>query len=243
MLELTELTKRYNGSVTPAADCISLMVRDGEIFGFLGANGAGKTTTIQMITGILKPDSGSVRICGLDLGRQAAQAKRLFGYVPDHPSLYERLTGGEYLTFLADAYRLSPEKRKKNISHYTEFFEIAPMLSAPIRTYSHGMRQRLVLAGSLIHEPRVWILDEPFTGLDPVFAYAMKAEMRAQREKGTAVFFSTHRLENAEMLCDRIGILCFGRLKAVGTPEELRNRAGRESSLEEVFLRMAEQRE
>ncbi len=242
MLKLHELTKWYSKKITPAVDHISLHVKPGEIFGFIGPNGAGKTTTIKMITGILEPSEGSISICGKDIVKEPVEAKRLFGYVPDNPDIYDRLTGIEYLQFLSDIYGVPGTERKALISKYAELFGIQDALGNQIRSYSHGMRQKLVLIGALVHQPKLWIMDEPMVGLDPMAAHSLKEEMRKHCEKGNTVFFSTHVLEVAEKLCDRVGIIADGRLAAVGTMEELRQQAGRDSSLEEIFLRTVEQK-
>ncbi len=237
MLKLQELTRWYSKKNTPAVDHISLHVKPGEIFGFIGPNGAGKTTTIKMITGIIAPGEGSISICGKDIVKEPVEAKRLFGYVPDNPDIYDRLTGIEYLEFLGDIYGIPGDERKSRILQYAEMFGIQDVLGNQIRSYSHGMRQKLVLIGALIHQPKLWIMDEPMVGLDPMAAHLLKEEMRKHCEKGNTVFFSTHVLEVAEKLCDRVGIIADGRLVAVGTMEELREKAGSDSSLEEIFLR------
>ncbi len=241
MLKLQELTKWYSKKNTPAVDHISLHVKPGEIFGFIGPNGAGKTTTIKMITGILTPNEGTVSICGKDIVREPVEAKRLFGYVPDNPDIYDRLTGMEYLEFLGDIYGVSGTERQERIAHYGQMFGIQDVLGNQIRSYSHGMRQKLVLMGALLHKPKLWIMDEPMVGLDPMAAHLLKEEMRAHCKAGNTVFFSTHVLEVAEKLCDRVGIIADGRLVAVGTLEELRKKAGSDSSLEEIFLKTVEQ--
>ena len=237
MLELIDLTKRYDIKSIPAVLDLNLKIGRGEIFGFIGPNGAGKTTTIKMITGILKPTEGTVLINGTDMRKDPVKCKSFFGYVPDNPDVYERLTGMEYLNFLADIYRVSPAERKARIDRYTEAFGIAAAVRNPIKSFSHGMRQKLVITGALIHEPMLWILDEPMVGLDPMAAHVLKEEMRAHCAKGNTVFFSTHVLEVAEKLCDRVGIIRNGELAAVGTLEELRAQAENgESSLEDIFL-------
>ncbi len=241
MLKLQELTKWYSKRNTPAVDHISLHVKPGEIFGFIGPNGAGKTTTIKMITGILSPDEGTISICGKDIVKEPVAAKRLFGYVPDNPDIYDRLTGVEYLEFLGDIYGIPGGERKSRILQYATMFGIQDVLGNQIRSYSHGMRQKLVLIGALIHQPKLWIMDEPMVGLDPMAAHLLKEEMRMHCKKGNTVFFSTHVLEVAEKLCDRVGIIADGRLVAVGTLEELRQKAGSDSSLEEIFLHTVEQ--
>ena len=241
MLKINELTKWYSKKNTPAVNHISLHVKPGEIFGFIGPNGAGKTTTIKMITGILTPSEGTISVCGKDIVKEPVDAKRLFGYVPDTPDIYDRLTGSEYLEFLGDVYGVSGQERQIRIAQYAQIFGIESVLGNQIKSYSHGMRQKLVLIGALIHQPKLWIMDEPMVGLDPMAAHLLKEEMRKHCEKGNTVFFSTHVLEVAEKLCDRVGIIADGRLVAVGTMEELRKQAGQDSSLEEIFLRTIEQ--
>lgn len=189
MLELIDLTKRYDIKSIPAVLDLNLKIGRGEIFGFIGPNGAGKTTTIKMITGILKPTEGTVLINGTDMRKDPVKCKSFFGYVPDNPDVYERLTGMEYLNFLADIYRVSPAERKARIDRYTEAFGIAAAVRNPIKSFSHGMRQKLVITGALIHEPMLWILDEPMVGLDPMAAHVLKEEMRAHCAKGNTVFF------------------------------------------------------
>lgn len=237
MLELIALTKRYDIKSVPAVLDLNLNVAEGEIFGFIGPNGAGKTTTIKMITGILEPTGGTVRINGTDLKKNPVQCKSFFGYVPDNPDVYERLTGMEYLNFMADVYQVPFIERKGRISKYVEMFGLGGAIQNQIKSFSHGMRQKLVITGALIHAPKLWILDEPMVGLDPMAAHILKEEMRAHCNKGNTVFFSTHVLEVAEKLCDRVGIIKGGELAAVGTLAELRAKAAKgESSLEELFL-------
>lgn len=239
MLELKGLTKRYDIRSVPAVLDLNLNVADGEIFGFIGPNGAGKTTTIKMITGILEPTEGQVLIDGMDLKKDPVKCKSCFGYVPDNPDIYERLTGMEYLNFMADVYQVSQSERKRRIDKYIQMFEISGAIQNQIKSYSHGMRQKLVLTGALIHSPKLWILDEPMVGLDPMAAHILKQEMRAHCGQGNTVFFSTHVLEVAEKLCDRVGIIIGGELAAVGTLAELRAKAAKGgSSLEDIFLKI-----
>lgn len=239
MLKLEHLSKAYAKGKTKAVDDLSLHVQRGEIFGFIGPNGAGKTTTIKMICGIINPDAGSVRIDGHDLAADPLGAKRSLGFVPDASNVYERLTGLEYLNFLADVYGVDADTRRARIEKYLTLFELTGAAGSLIRSYSRGMRQKLTVAGALLHNPPLWILDEPMTGLDPRAAHLLKQEMRAHCDEGNTVFFSTHVLEVAEKLCDRIGIINRGRLIAVGTLEELR--AGETGeSLEQLFLELTE---
>ena len=236
MISITGLSKTYSKGGKPAVDDLDLFVNDGEIFGFIGPNGAGKSTTIKMLTGIIPPDSGSVVINGEDMIEDPVEAKKLVGYVPDSPDLYERLTGIEYLDFLGDIYEVPAEVRQERIKKYAEMFEMSENLNDQIKSYSHGMRQKIVVMGALLHDPEVWILDEPMVGLDPRAAHLLKEEMRNHCKKGNTVFFSTHVLEVAEKLCDRIGIISHGKLVATGTIEELREKASQDGSLESIFL-------
>lgn len=235
MLTLKNLTKSYSRGHVKAVDSLNLQIGAGEIFGFIGPNGAGKTTTIKMICGILTPDEGSVEIAGFDMAKQPLEAKRTFGYVPDNHEIYERLTGQEYLNFIADVYRVGAKTRKERAEKYLRLFEIADAAGDPIRTYSHGMKQKLMITATLLHKPALWILDEPMVGLDPRSALLLKEEMRAHCAEGNTVFFSTHVLEVAERLCTRIGIIHGGKLIAAGTLEELRNGEANES-LEKIFF-------
>ncbi|GHU84294.1 ABC transporter ATP-binding protein [Clostridia bacterium] len=237
MLHLTHLSKAYNKGSVRAVDDISLHVRRGEIFGFIGPNGAGKTTTIKMICGIINPDEGNVTIDGHDIVSDPIAAKRAMGFVPDAANVYERLTGAEYLNFLADVYGVDAQTRAERMERYLTMFEIKDVAGSSIKSYSRGMRQKLTLTGALLHNPPLWILDEPMSGLDPRAAHQLKQEMRAHCDAGNTVFFSTHVLEVAEKLCDRIGIINGGKLIAVGTLDELRAGDAGES-LETLFLEL-----
>lgn len=239
MIELKNLSKSYNKGKIKAVDNLNLHVKPGEIFGFLGPNGAGKTTTIKMIIGLLNADEGSIRVNGHDQKKQALEVKRSIGYVPDNPDVYERLTGLEYLNFMGDVYKVPADIRKERIKRFTDMFGLSDALSDLIKSYSHGMRQKIVLTGALIHDPALWVLDEPLVGLDPKSAHLLKELMRNHCDKGNSVFFSTHVLEVAEKLCDRIGIIHKGRLIAIGTLEELR-KGDQADSLESIFLELTE---
>jgi ABC-2 type transport system ATP-binding protein len=261
MIELENLSKTYAKKATkkgakaakPAVDSLSLEIRSGEIFGFLGPNGAGKTTTIKMLTGVLKPDSGRVRIDGIELARLPLEAKARFGYVGDNPELWNRLKAAEFLNFMADVYGVGDEERGGRIERYARRFAIADALGAPIASYSRGMKQKLCIVASLVHEPSNWILDEPLVGLDPEAAFELKALMRERTAAGASVFFSTHVMEVAEKLCDRIGVISGGKLVFVGSLEELRERRaaanggeaipsdGGDESLERLFLDLVEE--
>lgn len=238
MLKLEGLTKAYARGAKPAVDGINLHVRRGEIFGFIGPNGAGKTTTIKMLCGILVPDAGRVEINGVDMARDPIAAKRGFCYVPDVHDTYDRLTGQEYLNFIADVYGVDTKTRQERAAKYLEMFEIADAAGEQIKSYSHGMKQKLLITAALLPAPPLWVLDEPMTGLDPKSAALLKDEMRAHTAEGNSVFFSTHVLDVAERLCDRIGIINDGRLIAVGTLDELRG--GKNESLESLFLELTD---
>lgn len=238
MIEIKGVSKTYAKGKKKAVDDISLDIRNGEIFGFLGPNGAGKTTTIKMMTGILLPDAGSIEINGIDIVKNPVEAKKNIGFVPDNPEIFNRLTGIEYLNFIADVYEVSEEERHKNIAQMGEEFKIKDALPSSINSYSHGMKQKLVLMGALLHNPPVWILDEPMVGLDPESAFELKNMMRRHTDAGNSVFFSTHVMEVAEKLCDRIGIIKAGKIIFTGTIDELRNLRKEDESLENLFLEL-----
>ena len=237
MLTIEHLTKTYGGP-QKAVDDLSLALRPGEIYGFLGPNGAGKTTTIKIVTGILQYKEGRVTVCGHDLATNTIEAKRHIGYVSDSHILYDRLTGREYVNFLADVYGVDVATRKKRAEELLESFELTSAYDSQISTSSHGMKQKINVIGALIHDPDLWILDEPMTGLDPQSAFILKERMRAHCNAGKTVFFSTHVLEVAEKLCDRVGIIVKGKLLLEGTLSEIHAAKG-EGSLEEVFLSVA----
>ena len=239
MIELKNVTKSYARGKVKAVDDLSLKVERGEIFGFIGPNGAGKTTTIKMLTGILSPDSGSISIGGRDMLAEPVEAKKMIGYVPDSHDVFDRLKGIEYLNFIGDVYGVPQKERAERIEKYLAMFEITDAAGELVRSYSHGMKQKLTLTGALIHKPPLWLLDEPLTGLDPKSALALKDEMRAHCREGNTVFFSTHILEVAERLCDRIGIIYKGKLAAVGTMDCLRS-GGRDATLEQIFFELTE---
>ncbi|GAB6439191.1 MULTISPECIES: ABC transporter ATP-binding protein [Bacillus] len=237
MIEITNVSKSYNGSTYAVKD-LSLSVPSGEIFGFLGPNGAGKSTTIKMITGIHGVDKGTIAINGIDIMKNPMEAKRTFGYVPDSPDMFLRLKGIEYLNFMADMYEVPKEVRQERIESLAKKFDLYNALSDQIQSYSHGMRQKIVIIGVLVHEPDVWILDEPLTGLDPKSAYILKEMMREHADKGKIVFFSTHVLEVAEKLCDRVAIINKGNLQFKGNLDEMRDHFKSNESLEKMFLEM-----
>lgn len=239
MLNIKNVSKSYNKGAVKAVDSLNLHVRNGEIFGFLGPNGAGKTTTIKMIVGLLNQDSGSITIRGFDNQKQSLEAKKRIGYVPDNPDIYNKLTGLEYLNFMADVYEVPLKERKDRIAHFLDMFGLKEAATDIIKSYSHGMKQKIVLTGALIHDPELWILDEPLVGLDPKSAHILKDLMRKHCDKGNSVFFSTHVLEVAERLCDRIGIINRGKLIAIGTVDELK-KGENADTLENIFLELTE---
>ena len=231
MLEIKNLTKTYKGGKT-AVDDLSLTVRAGDIYGFIGHNGAGKTTTIKAVVGIHDFDKGEIRVDGKDVRTQSLACKKAMAYIPDNPDIYEYLTGIQYLNFLADIYQVPGKAREERIRREAEDFGIYSVLGDLVSTYSHGMRQKLALTGALIHEPKLLVLDEPFVGLDPEASLLLKRKMHAFCEKGSAIFFSTHVLEVAEKLCNRIAVISAGKLKVEGDTKELT----RDRSLEDVFM-------
>ena len=231
MLEIKNLTKTYKGGKT-AVDNLSLTVRAGDIYGFIGHNGAGKTTTIKAVVGIHDFDKGEIRVDGKDVRTQSLACKKAMAYIPDNPDIYEYLTGIQYLNFLADIYQVPGKEREERICREAEDFGIYSVLGDLVSTYSHGMRQKLALTGALIHEPKLLVLDEPFVGLDPEASLLLKRKMHAFCEKGSAIFFSTHVLEVAEKLCNRIAVISGGKLIVEGDTKELT----RDKSLEDVFM-------
>ena len=242
MLEILNLSKSYAKGTVRAVDNLSVSVKNGEIFGFIGPNGAGKTTTIKSIAGILPIESGQIVINGADVSASPIRAKSDLGYVPDNHEVYDRLTGTEYLNFIGDVYGVPSDVRAERMSRYLEMFEIDKAAGEQIRSFSHGMKQKLVITGALLHNPPLWLLDEPMVGLDPRSSMLLKQEMRAHCAQGNTVFFSTHVLEVAEKLCDRIGIIMKGKLIAVGTLDELRSGESGES-LEQIFFELTESAE
>ncbi len=235
LIETRNLVKRY-GDKSAVKD-VSFDVKAGEIFGFLGPNGAGKTTTIKIIVGLLQPTSGSVKVGGYDVQLQPLQAKAASGYVPDTPNLYAKLTGRELLRFVGDLYNLDKRLMAQRIDDLLRMFDLAAAAEDTIDSYSHGMQQKTALAAALMHDPKVLVLDEPTVGLDPKSARLIKDILRQMAERGAAVFLSTHILEIAERMCDRIGIINQGELIAAGTMDELRalDKSG-QASLEDIFL-------
>lgn len=239
MIEIRGISKSYVKN-KKSVDNLSLEIKDGEIFGFLGPNGAGKTTTIKMLTGILNADKGDVFIDGYSITKNPIEAKKSFGFIPDSPDMFLKLKGIEYLNFIGDIYNVDSDTRRTKIEQLAKEFGIFENLNARIQSYSHGMRQKLLIIGVLMIEPKNWILDEPLTGLDPKSAYDLKEKMKEHRDKGNSVFFSTHVLEVAEKLCDRIGIIKEGKLIFVGTYEEMKEKFSGTGSLEEMFLEITD---
>jgi ABC-2 type transport system ATP-binding protein len=239
MIELDHVTKTY-GSRT-AVDDLTLHIPGGELFAFLGPNGAGKTTTIKMMCGLLFPTIGTVKVGGYDLQTNGDHARQLISYVPDQPYLYEKLTGREFLQFIADMYRMEPSHAQQRLGEVIELFGLAGFVDDLTERYSHGMRQRTVFAAALLHEPRILIVDEPTVGLDPRSVRLLKDLLRRQANSGVTVFLSTHSLDVVEELADRIGIVERGRLIGCGTLGTLRQQASLDGSLEEVFLKMTEE--
>ena len=231
MLRIEGLTKTYKGA-KKAIDSLSLEVKSGEIFGFIGHNGAGKTTTLKCIAGILDFEEGEIFVDGKSVKTQEMEAKQVLAYVPDNPDLYEYLTGIQYLNFIADVYGVGAQERTEKIERYGKEFEISEWFGDLISSYSHGMRQKLAVISALIHSPKLLILDEPFVGLDPKASLKLKEIMREVCANGGAIFFSTHVLEVAEKLCDRIAIIKDGKLVVSGVTEELTDG----KSLESVFM-------
>ena len=239
MLELQNVTKAYNKGSVKAVDSLSMTVNDGEIFGFLGPNGAGKTTSIRMLTGILQPDEGELLLDGISIKERPIAAKRTFAFVPDNPETFSRLKAIEYLDFISDVYKIPQEEKKERIKTYCEKFGMMENLDSRIASFSHGMKQKLFLIASLITDPKNWILDEPMVGLDPEAAFTIKEIMRERAAAGKTIFFSTHVMEVAEKLCDRIGIIKKGKLVFIGTMAELQAQHGEPGqSLEDIFLKL-----
>jgi ABC-2 type transport system ATP-binding protein len=237
MIQLKALTKRY-GSFT-AVDAIDLNVPKGQLFGFLGPNGAGKTTTLRMIAGILRPTSGSVRIGGIDLAENPTAAKAVLGYIPDRPFIYEKLTGAEFLQFVAGLYGLDGAVVERRMSELLALFDLSEWRDELVESYSHGMRQKLIISSAFLHRPDVIVVDEPMVGLDPKAARLLKDLFREYTRRGHTIMMSTHTLEVAESVCDRIAIIHGGRIRAAGTMEELYAsvEAGARG-LEELFLKL-----
>jgi ABC-2 type transport system ATP-binding protein len=237
MIELQALTKRY-GTFT-AVDAIDLTVPRGELFGFLGPNGAGKTTTLRMIAGILQPTAGTVRIAGIDVAADPIAAKARLGFIPDRPFIYEKLTGAEFLRFVAGLYDQSGDAVERRMTELLALFDLLDWKDELVESYSHGMRQKLIISSAFLHRPHVIVVDEPMVGLDPKAAKVLKDLFREYTRRGHTIMMSTHTLEVAQSLCDRVGIIQNGKIRACGTMAELRAYAAAgEEGLEEIFLRL-----
>lgn len=235
MLKIEHLTKKYGDF--KAVDDLSLSIAPGEIYGFIGHNGAGKTTTLKSVVGILQFDEGEIFIDGTSVKSDPLKSKKEIAYIPDNPDIYEFMTGIKYLNFIADIFGVDSVKRLKRIREYAGLFELTADLAQPISTYSHGMKQKLAIISAWLHDPKLIIMDEPFVGLDPKAAHILKGMMREVCDKGGAIFFSTHVLEVAEKLCDKIAIIKDGKLIRSGTMEDVKG----DDSLEEVFLELEEE--
>ena len=235
MIKIKNVSKSYNKN-EKVIDNINLEIKDGEIFGFLGPNGAGKTTTIKMMTGILDIDDGDILIDGKSIIKNSLEAKKRIGFVPDNPDMFLKLKGIEFLNFISDIYEIPEHIRKERIESLAKEFDIYDVLNEKIQNYSHGMRQKIVIISVLLHNPKNWILDEPLTGLDPKSAYNLKTRMKEHANCGNTVFFSTHILEIAEKICDRIAIIDNGKILFVGTLKEVREALKKDISLEELFM-------
>lgn len=237
MIEISNLTKRY-GNITAVSD-LNLTIPSGQFFGFLGPNGAGKTTTIKTLVGLLKPSSGTVKVEGFDVQKQPIQAKQVVGFIPDKPFIYEKLTGREFLQFNAGLYQVAPNEIESRIAQLLDTFELSDWGNELVESFSHGMRQKLVMSAALIHQPKVIVVDEPMVGLDPKGARMVKKIFREICTQGTTIFMSTHTLEIAEQMCDKIAIIQKGQIIAEGTIDELRRLAKSSlSSLEDIFLEL-----
>ena len=235
MLKIEHLTKSYSGK--KAVDDLSLEIKSGEIYGFIGHNGAGKTTTIKSACGILKFDSGDIFVDGVSVKSDPIACKQKIAYIPDNPDLYDFLPAIKYLNFIADIYGVTKEERTERIKEYADLFGLTDDLAQPISSYSHGMKQKLAIISALIHKPKLMLLDEPFVGLDPTAPHQLKLIMRKMCDEGGAIFFSTHVLEVAEKLCDKIAIIKSGKLLVSGPTAEVRG----DTSLEQVFLELVDE--
>ena len=232
MLKITGLTKSYGGN--NAVDDLSLHIKPGEIYGFIGHNGAGKTTTLKCIAGILGFEKGEILINGINVKTEPVKSKQVLAYIPDNPDLYEYMSGIKYLNFIADIFGVPADERQESIRKYADTFELTADLGQPISAYSHGMKQKLAVIAAWMHTPKLIIMDEPFVGLDPKAAFLLKGMMREHCDNGGAIFFSTHVLEVAEKLCDKVAIIKQGKLIKSGTMEDVKG----DESLEEVFLEL-----
>ena len=236
MLKIEHLTKTFGDKA--AVDDLSLHIAPGEIYGFIGHNGAGKSTTLKSAAGIQQYDNGEITIGGISLKADPLGCKRIMAYIPDNPDIYDYMTGIQYLNFIADIFKVDSKLRSERIRDYADRFQLTQDLAQPVAAYSHGMKQKLALISAWIHEPKLILMDEPFVGLDPVASHLLKGMMRELCDKGGAIFFSTHVLEVAEKLCDKVAIIKQGKLVRSGTMEEVRG----DDSLEEVFLELEEEK-
>ena len=239
MIEIKNISKSYIKG-EKIIDNLNLEIKDGEILGFLGPNGAGKTTVIKMMTGILEIDEGDILVDGKSIKNEPYEAKKNIGLIPDSPDMFLNLKGIEYLNFIGDIYQIENSERIKKIKELSEKFDMYDALNEKIESYSHGMRQKIVIIGVLLHEPKNWILDEPITGLDPKAIYDLKVMMKEYAKKGNVVFFSTHILEVAENLCDRVVIINKGKILFLGNMNELKEKMKENTSLEELFMEIIE---
>ncbi|MBO4836820.1 MAG: ABC transporter ATP-binding protein [Clostridia bacterium] len=236
MLRIEHLSKQYGGKENKAVDDLSLHILPGEIYGFIGHNGAGKTTTLKACSGILDFDDGEIWIDGIPIRKDPMECKRRMAYIPDNPDLYEFLTGIQYLNFISDIYRVPQHEREERIAGYSASLELTDDLASRISGYSHGMKQKLAVISALVHEPKLLMMDEPFVGLDPKASHTLKQIMRSFCDKGGAIFFSTHVLEVAEKLCDKVAIIRGGKLVIAGDVDTVRGN----ETLEDVFLELVE---
>ena len=234
MIEIKKVSKTYNSEIKAIKD-LSLTIEDGEIVGFIGLNGAGKTTLIKMMTGVLKSDKGSIKINGYDISKKPIDAKMQIGYIADSPDMFLKLTGIEFINFIADIYKVPLAKRKERIEFFAKEFDLMDILDKPMQGYSHGTRQKMMVIAALVHDPKVWILDEPLIGLDPKSALKLKNMMKNHAKEGNTVFFSTHVLEIAEKLCDKVAIIHEGKIVYYGTLDDLKKEY-KKTDLEKLFL-------
>ena len=238
MIKFTNFSKTYAGTDKKAVENLNLEIYEGEVFGFIGHNGAGKSTTIKSLVGIQSITDGSIEVQGFDVARQPLEAKLNMGYVSDNHAVYENLTGREYISYVADLYMVNEKDKNERIEKYAKMFHLEKALDSEIKCYSHGMKQKTMVIGALIHDPKVWVLDEPLTGLDPTSSWQIKECMREHANAGNIVFFSSHVIEVVEKVCDRIAIISGGKLRRVARMEEIKQEG---VSLEELYLRYAQE--
>ncbi len=236
MLNIKQMTKSYDG-VKNACDKIDLDIQAGDIFGFVGHNGAGKTTLLKSIAGIIDFNEGDITVNGISIKESPIEVKKLIAYIPDNPDVYESLTGIQYLEFIADVFEVAQDKRRQLVEKYTNMFEMTEVLHNPISTYSHGMKQKIVVISALIHEPKLMILDEPFVGLDPKASFLLKEVFKEMVDQGSAIFFSTHVLEVVEKLCNKVAIIKQGKIVALGNTIDIISN----ESLEQIFMELAKE--